>query len=225
MKLPSVLSYFSFADVVNPDTLPDDGVLFVDDMFFHTQAPGAQFVTADGTAVPSSMVYTHVDHQDMVYADTTAMLGAAAFFHHRKVVVTLDSLELVSDPQNQDPAHVELELEVRFPWVQATYGKDVLANETKVSERSAPYWTQSAGETLHPGTLLYGGPVFDAMDAVHVDLTVVETRWYPTAKVYLIGNPTTLAEFHDDVALTNGSVPFTGPYANGTIKVAVYPLF
>ncbi len=225
MNLPGVLKAFSFADVLNPDILPDDGVLFVDDMYFHSQAEGAQFVTKDGTPVASSLALANFDHQDMTYAAPVAMVGAAAFFHHRKVVITLDQVQLTKDPQWQNPANIELELEVRFPWVNATYGKDVLAHATRVSERTAPWWTQKEGETAHPGTLLWGGPVFDQMDAIHLDLKVVETRYYPTAKIFLVGFPTTLAEFHDDVALTDHDVTFTGPDAVATMKVRVYTLY
>ncbi len=226
----STLGGLSLADVVNPTVAPDDGVLFTQDMYFHSQAPGGSFVVASGAAEPSSMAFTNQQHVDMTYADTTGMLGAAALFHRRKVVVTLSEVSVIHDLEgfpDMAPADVALEAEVRYPYVLATFGKDVMATEMKVAQRSAPEWPQAEGTVQDPGVTIFGGPVFDAMQTIQLDLRLVEVDNYPTAGIVEIPfkGPELMAEFHGEVPLTDHEFAFEGINAKAKVKVRVVTLY
>ena len=220
----------SLADLVNPGVLPDDGVLFSDDMYFHAQSAAGAFRTKDGQAVPSSVAFVNYEHEYMTYADTTGMLGAAAFFHHRKVLITLRDVEVIDDLEgfpDLAPAEVALESEVRYPYVLATYGKDVRAGETRVDQRSAPLWQQEQGTVKMAGQTVFGGPVFDGMQTVQLDLRLVEVDSYATYGVLEIPfkDPETMAEFHDEVPLTDHEFTFEGPALRATVRVKVVTLY
>ncbi|MBM4398075.1 MAG: hypothetical protein FJ087_20605, partial [Deltaproteobacteria bacterium] len=89
-------------DLDNPGDLPNDGIMYTEDEYFHAQAANASFLLPSGEAslATHSLVYEY--HMQVPETDAAAVLATAALFHGRKVFVTLEELELKDDREADD---------------------------------------------------------------------------------------------------------------------------
>ncbi len=228
-------------DLNNPGDEPNDGIMYTLDQFFHTQAADAAFVTPAGQTLPSTHSFVHVDHMACPGTEAAALLAAAGLFHSRKVVVELVEFELFDDKEKNDlfdfgdngmpPAELVVEVEIRFdPYVQQTFGKTVLVHEAKLAHRSVEMWTQAEGTTTAPDQVVFAGPVFDAMTAMHAIVTVQEVDWYQRFNVVELGGLLNVSKdvvgFAGALPLQDGAkVPFENKAGRGVLQVHVYTMY
>jgi hypothetical protein len=156
----------------------------------------------------------------------------------RKVWIRLKTIELVQDRESHKlldgefgtpPAEIAVESEVKFnPYVQTTLGLDVLVHEDKVAYRTPLLATGKQGDTIATDLSVFQGPVLDGMTELRADIVVQEVDWFPHWQVaeWLLDKMRPLAEFHGQVALTDGAT-FTAKsqYATCTFEVRVLDLY
>lgn len=225
-------------DLNNPGDEPNDGIMYSFDTFFHAQAPGASLHLPNGQVLPSTHSFVYEYHEYVPEQPGTVVLAAAGLFHSRKVQITLRSLELKDDREKDSafdfsengaaPAEIALEAEVRYdPYVLATFGREVLVAEQRLSDRSPELWTQAEGTSAQPQRRVFEGPVFDDMTELRLDLVLLEVDWYPRFGVveWAADTDQALAEVHAQIPLVDGLVPFESAYAKGELKVEVKSLY
>jgi hypothetical protein len=226
-------------DLKNPGDEPNDGIMYTFDEFFRDQKPEAALIAPGGENLKAAHAYVYVDHMAVPETEATVLMGMAALFHRRKVSITLGEVELRKDrehyeafdgEQGEPPAEIALESEVRFnPYVKDTFGRDVLVHQATVDHRSAEMYVQAVQTIANPGLVVFEGPVLDAMDSLHVDLTLVEADKYKrfgVEELRLIGAYDELAAYHGQVPLTDGAeVAFETEFARAVLGVKVTPQY
>jgi hypothetical protein len=117
-------------------------------------------------------------------------LAVAGLYHRRRVVVRLASVTLLDDHERdspidigtygEPPADIVPEVTVRYdPYLPDAFGiTGAIVHERLRSHRTAPYFTMNEGDTLTPGTVLFEGPVFDAMTTFELDFDLREVDSY-----------------------------------------------
>ncbi len=189
---PKIKQAFNIAllDLNNPGDEPNDGIMYSLDEYFHAQKASGVSVTPAGVALPSTRSYAYLDHMNSPGGLHAGLMSAAALFHKRKVKIVLEKLELLDDLEQDNPldfkntgaapAEVAAEVAVRYnPYVLQTFGKDVLVSEQRVAHRSADVKPATQGQSQSMEWLLFAGPVFDDMQALSLDLQLLEVDWYP----------------------------------------------
>ncbi len=177
-------------DLNNPGDEPNDGIMYSLDQYFWAQKASGVSKTNKGVALPSTRSYAYFDHMANPESLAAAVVSTAALFHKRKVRVVLEELELYDDleadgpfdlkNQGPPPAEVAFEVAVRYdPWLETTFGKDVLVSEQRIAHRSAEVVVAEQGKVLKPELVLFAGPVFDAQPSISLDVQVLEADWYP----------------------------------------------
>lgn len=231
-KLEEALN-IAVLDVMNPEDLANDGVLYLDDTYFHAMAPQARYRAIDGTLLSSTRTLLHLEHNQIKRDGPPAMITAAALLGSRRVILTLAELELFRDRESgglfdgengQSPAEVAPEIEVRFdPFVSQDLGQPSTAHVDRVDHRGAPIVTLATGKTLKPGLVLFSGPVFDAMDRFHVAIDLIEVDWYPRRGIreWAVNANRPLVSDARAVALQDGTYSFQNEYARAVIRVDV----
>jgi hypothetical protein len=224
-------------DLNNPGDLPNDGIMYTEDEYFHGQDAAVAFHTPAGDVLPSTHSFVREYHMQVPDTDAMGVLSVAGLFHHRKVRITLDEVEMKDDREadglfdfsehGTPPAEVVAEVEVRYPWASQVLGRDVLVHEAKMDHRSVDMFVQEQGTFAHPGTVLFEGPVFDEMDSLKLKVDVLEADWYPRFDVqeWIADKDQELASFNGTVAFSDEWVVFETGYARVRLKVQVFTLY
>ncbi len=223
-------------DVVNVDSLPNDGIMWTDDQYFHDQAEEARFTAADGSLLKASRSYVYYDHFAMRGSASTGVVASASLLGSRRVTVTVQSMTLWDDREKDDlwdfdesgepPAEVVVESAVTWPWVASTTGTDPVVDERRMSHRVVPVTSLMEGETASPGLLVFEAPVFDEMETIRLGLTVLEADWYPTFGVSenVFDSDEILGETVLDVPIVSGTQVLNLGRVDVTLSVQVTPL-
>jgi len=178
-------------DLNNPGDEPNDGIMYTHDEAFERQSPAASVHTPSGAVMSATLTLSHTGHMEIADSDAYQIAAAAGLFHRRKATITVQSITLRKDreshqfldgEQGTGPAEVVAETEVRFdPYVAGILGRAALVHEDRIEYRSPAVLRQQQGTTLTPGTVLFAGPVFDAMTELHLRADLVESdlfrRW------------------------------------------------
>jgi len=224
-------------DINNPTDEPNDGIMFTADEYFHSQDAAASYLAPDGTLLSSTHNLVHVDHMTLPGTEAAALMATAGLFHRRKVFITLDQIELLSDREHHDaldgehgdpPAEIIAASQVRYnPYVQDTFGKDILVHDDQLDYRTPEMFIQNQGEILQPELTIFKGPVFDEMSSLQLDLDLLEVDWYPHREVreYIFDYHQGLVSFHGQVPLTDDVITFENEYARVRLKVRLVGLY
>lgn len=224
-------------DLNNPEDLPNDGIMYTEDQYFHKQSAAVAFHTKANAVLPASHTFVHAYHMAVPETDAYGVLSVAALFHHRKLRITLDEVELKNDREadspldlsehGSPPAEIVVEVEVRYPFVKQVLQRDVVVHEAKLAHRSADMFVQEQGTFAHPGLIVFEGPIFDEMDKVNLKVSLLEADWYPRfgVKEWVFDKDQELASFAGNVPLTDPYVVFESKYARVRLKVEVFELY
>ena len=205
-------------DLNNPGDEPNDGIMYTLDEYFHHQDEAVVLEAPDGRRVQPSTNAVHIDHMNLPKTEAAAVLAAANLFHRRRVVVTLQTIELFDDREHHQPfdgehgappAEVAAEVDVRYdPYLAATFGRQVLIHQTRIEHRSPAWFEAERDVPSQPGYRLYAGPVFDEMDELHLVFELLELDWYPRAEVreWAFDVHERLLEFDEQIPLDDGLV-------------------
>ena len=180
-------------DLNNPGDEPNDGIMYTEDEYFHRQGSPGGVTLSSGRHVEASHSLVREYHMQVPETRTAAMMAAAHLFHHRRVTVRLAEVLIRKDRESHSlfdgehgsaPAEVTWAVEVRYnPYVQTTFGEDILAHEDRPEHRTAPLWTQKANTTVRPEKVVFERPVFDGMEELRLDFQLLEADWYPRYNV------------------------------------------
>lgn len=234
LNLP-VLNYL-IADV------PNDGVIYTPDMYFHAMSPMAARHTPRGYTLKSSRSFMFVDHNAMKVNRAAALLATAGMYGKRRVTVTIDRIVLNNDLEKDSvidfseggnaPAEIVPEIEVKFnPYVMDTFAEDLVIHKETAADRVSGFFWQTEGETLNPDYVLFEGPVLDEMTEISLSLKLLEADSYPAQgineQVLGIGQDTKeLATWSGQISLTSGAtVSFSNSNVEVRLKVRVVDLY
>ena len=84
-------------DFNNPDSLPNDAIVWTDDQWFADMDDAARLTTPGGDALRSTRSYHNVDHFIINEIDGAHALSVATLVGSRRVEVRLESLTLLND--------------------------------------------------------------------------------------------------------------------------------
>ena len=157
------------------------------------------------------------------------------------MVVRLAELEVLDDLEQanlldfsqagQPPADVAAEVVVRYdPWASKKLGKAVTVSEQRIAHRSAELMQVAEGQTVKPGMILFAGPVPDDMNELQLQVTLLESDWYPRfgikETVPGIGQVNkAMVAFSGAVALQNKNIEVKGSAARMVMQVTVYDMY
>ncbi|RJO71748.1 MAG: hypothetical protein C4523_03935 [Myxococcales bacterium] len=228
---------FPLLEVNNPNGDPNDGIMFTDDEYFHSQRPEAALVAADGTLVASSHNFFYADHMTLPDTDTSVMLAAATLFGGRKVYLKLKSLELLKDRETHapfdgengaPPAELSVQTTVWYdPYVFALAGRRIPAHDAQLAHRVAPLWRMAAGETRAFDEVLFAAPVFDAMESFEVSLEFLEIDWDEHLMIseWPFDIHQTALSVDRSISLVDQTFAVESEYLRATFEVDVVPLY
>jgi hypothetical protein len=166
--------------------------------------------------------------------EQAALMAAATLFHRRKVFITLTLVELYQDRETGDgehgdaPAEISVESMVRYnPYVQDTFGQDLLLHDDKISYRTPEMLTLDVGDILEPDLLIFAGPVFDDMTELYLDFKLLEVDWYPRMQVreWLFDAHQLILDHIGQVPLTDDIIMLGSEYGRAWLEVKVVPLY
>lgn len=228
-------------DLNNPGDEPNDGIMYTLDQYFHSQTAAASATTKTGQALPSTRSYGYYDHMTNPGTWTAGILGVAALVGKRKVIIRLAELEVLDDLEQanlldfsqagQPPADVAAEVVVRYdPWASKKLGKAIAVSEQRIAHRSAELLQVKEGQTVKPGMILYAGPVADDMNEIQLQVSLLESDWYPRFGVKEtvpgIGKVNkAMVDFSGAVALQNKSIEVKGSAARMVMQVTVHDMY
>ena len=111
-------------DLYNPTDDPNDGIMFTEDEYFHSQSSAASVQTPSGEVVSATHSYIYEEHQAVPGNIGFQTIAAAAMTGRRKVIVSLESISLKIDrefdliseltEQGTAPAEVVVESSVSY---------------------------------------------------------------------------------------------------------------
>ena len=220
-------------DISNPDDLPNDGIMFTQDEYFHSQAPEASHTAPGGEVLAATRNLVWVDHMTLPNTEQAALMAAATLFHRRKVFITLKLVELYQDRETgagehgDAPAEISVESEVRYnPYVSDTFGRDLLLHDDKISYRTPELLTLNVGDILEPDLLIFAGPVFDDMTELYLDFKLLEVDWYPRMGVreWVFDAHQLILDHIGQVPLTDDIIMLGSEYGRAWLEVKVVPL-
>jgi hypothetical protein len=223
--------------------VPNDGVLYTPDMYFHSMAPDVQRHTPLGYSLSSSRTFVYAEHNAAKDDRAIAALATAAMYGKRRVTLSIDRIELKNDLEKDSlfdfseggnaPAEIVPEVEVRFnPYILDTFGEDLVVHRETITDRVAGYFTQEE-DTVKTSLdyVLFEGPVFDEMTDIWMSLKLTEADAYAAAgineELLGIGQDTKeLASWSGSIALKSGDTfEFSNDNVNVRIKVRVINLY
>jgi hypothetical protein len=224
-------------DLNNPGDEPNDGIMYTEDQYFHSQKDTGSHRTPSRKVVSATHSYVREYHMEVPNSPPASVLAAAALFHGRKVWIRLKTLELLKDRESRSPfdgengappAEISLSVQVRYnPYVQQSFGHNILINEEKVEHRTPVMVSMKQGDKNVLNLPVFEGPVFDDMTSLRLDLTVLEVDWYPRYEVreWAFDIHQALVSFNGQVPLENKDIPFSSQYAKGVLEVRVVQLY
>ncbi len=225
-------------DIDNPTHEPNDGIMYTFDEFFHDQPEALAFKTPSGQTVRPTHTTFYIDHMNYPDTEGAGLLATAGLFHDRKVRITLDEVHLFSDRENHSlgdgengvaPAEISFESSVRFnPYIQETFGKNVVVHESKVEHRAPDLYIHPDGvEVQAPGLVIFEGPVFDAMTQLTLSMKLLEVDFYERYNVneWRFDPHEELVSFSGQVPLTDHTFEANSPYAKIVLRVEMFELF
>ena len=222
-------------DLFNPDSLPNDGILFTQEQWFADQDEDAQYTFADGSQLPTSRTYHEVDHF-VVSEDAAPMaVATAALTGTRRMRITLDSITLNDDREADSifdfsetgfgAAEVVVETEVAWPYLEDEYDFGLILDERDRNNRVVPVISMDEGDTIdNLGLVLYDSPVLDAMDEIELNIDLREVDWYPTADVteWLFDADSGLGSWFDSITIEEQTIELTLDDADLTLEVEIF---
>lgn len=222
---------------LEPGDVPNDGVLYSPDMYFHAQAESARYWIPTGDRLASSHSFLHQHHNMIKKSDNVGLLATAALFHGRRVEIRLESVRVLSDRESktaldgehgQVPAEIGPEVEVRYnPYVMDTWGLDLIVAEQKLEHRTVETFQQAEGVTMYPNRLLFDGPVLDQMTDLAMTLNLLEVDSYPYENIseYVLKASESMLTWSGAVPLSNHAFEIESEYVKAKVRVRVYDLF
>lgn len=214
--------------------VPNDGVLYTPDMYFHKMAPEVQRHTPRGYSLSSSRTFLYNEHNAAKSSRAAAVLAAAGIHGKRRVVLSIDRIELKNDLEKDNafdfseggfsPAEIVPEVEVRFnPYILDNYQEDLAVHQETWADRVAGFFTQEEDTVKTPDYTLFEGPVLDEMTEVWLSLRLLEADAYAAQgineELLGIGQDTkVLATWSGQVPLVTGH---TFEFANDNVAVRV----
>jgi hypothetical protein len=218
-------------DVFGYGNVPNDGVLLDDEMYLHSQADAAKWVTPSGDLVSVSQSHHFADHFTITDQAGAQAIAAAALTGKRRARITLTGVTLLKDHESgildKPPAEVVVESQIKYPYVTAIDPSDPLLDEVTMARRNAPMFRMNKGETTAPNLVVFDGPVFDAQTSVKVDINLLETDYYPAAGVNenALSKNAPLGELAQELPLMDGDYSVSTADARFTIHVQVESLY
>jgi hypothetical protein len=223
---------------MNTGNEPNDGIMFTEDEYFHDSAPAVRLTTPGGMVMTPTHSYIHTYHMEVPSQPGAKALMVAGLFQKRKVIITLESVQLQKDFEQHagdittllqtgtPPADVVAETTIDYkPFTHAT----TIVDEDKIAYRSPLLFEQDQGTTLMPNQVLFSGPVFDAQTALHLTTVLTETDSYARWGIAegLLGNisDTAIVSIDKDVPLTDHTETATNANATITVKVQVVDMY
>lgn len=235
-KIASALG-IQLLDLDNPGDEPNDGIMYTLDQHFHAQNATGAFHPPGGEPLAASHTTFYIDHENLPDTDSFVLLAAAGLFHQRRVRITLKEVLLYKDFESQfpfdgqagtPPAELMTEVRVRYnPYVQQTFGKNVLVHQTSREHRTSVIFPATQGKSAAPDLILFEGPLFDEMQALHLELDLMEADWYPRFGIFEWAFPPAakVLGHAGSLALTAGEVVLENNNARLVLNVQVQPLF
>lgn len=224
-------------DIINPDNLANDAILFDVDTYFHAMAEGNRLVTPSGERISPSVSYVNRSHLRIEPSESAGAITAAGLYHRRRVTITLRSVTLRDDHERDGPLDVSTygappadlvpEVEVTYDsFTTPTFGVAATVNERTLGDRSAALLQMNEG-TQAFSEILFEGPVFDAQTHVHLTLDLREVDSYGRFGITELpaGDGSSLATFDDEVALVPGTFVVEGEDLDATIEVAIRDVY
>jgi hypothetical protein len=223
-------------DLNNPGDEPNDGIMYTNDEFFHSQPPGVAFQAADGSQAPASHSYFYIDHMSLPKTKAAGVLATANTFHNRRVRISLKELNVKKDRESHGlfdgeygtpPADIIIESAVRYnPYIMQTYGQDILIHEQLLAHRSPEMFQQAEGTTKTWDEVIFQAPVFDQMTSLWLNFRLLEVDWYARFGIqeWIFDKDQELASFTGQVNLTNHTFEVNNQYVKATIEVRVIPM-
>jgi len=222
--------------------VPNDGVLYTPDMYFHEMAPSVRRHTPRGYALESSRTFMFMEHNGVKSDRAAALLATAGLFGKRRVTVSIDRIELKNDLEKDSlidfseggnvPAEIVPEAWVKFnPYVMDTFQEDLIVHQETWQDRVAGYFTQEEDQVLNPDYVLFEGPVFDEMSQITVSLRLLEADAYAAQgineELLGIGQDTKeLISWSGVMSLVSGdTVEFGNDNVNVRLKIRVIDLY
>lgn len=224
-------------DLNNPGDEPNDGIMYTEDEYFHSQSRLGTVINPQGRYVRATHSYVREYHMAVPDTPQAVLLAAATMMGSRKVFIRLRSVELLNDRENKvpfdgesgkAPGEVTLRTAVRFdPYVKDTFGRDVLVHEDRPEHRAAPLMSMSQNYKMDPDFMVFEGPLFDDMDTIRVEVELLEADWYPRFKVTenRFDIHERLIQWSGDVPLQDGNIDFENEYAKVRMNVQVLPMY
>lgn len=224
-------------DLNNPGDEPNDGIMYTLDEFFHSQDPQVAFHAKDGSIVPASHSTYYIDHMNLPDAPGAGVLATATLFHSRKIYIRLRTLELKNDRESHglfdgengaSPAEIVVESEVRYnPYVQETFGKNILIHESLLEHRAPEMFTQDQGTIMPWSWPIYIAPVLDEMESLHLEFKLLEVDWYPRMNVqeWVFDTDEQLLSYSGQVPLSDHEFELENEYVRAVIEVNIVPLY
>ena len=221
-------------DLHNPGDEPNDGIVYTFDEMFHAQAEPVRARTLAGVGVLPTHSFLRLDHFEVSDSPASGLLAAAGLFHARKVRITLTSLELLDDREQdgpldfaehgEPPAEVVAVNAVRYdPWVRQELGLEVEVQRQELADRSPEVLVAAAGEVVEADLRIFEGPVFDQMDSLQLHIDLLEVDWYHRHGIHEWGFDAEqgLLSADVDVPLEDGEIPLESGRVRATLAVRV----
>ncbi len=224
-------------DLNNPSDEPNDGIMYTEGEFFHSQSRLGTLINPQGRYVRATRSYVREYHMEVPNTPQGPLLAAATMMGSRKVFLRIRSIELLKDRESRNlfdgengkpPAEVTMRVGVRYdPYVQQTFGRSVLVHEDRPEHRGAPLIEMSQNYTMDPDFMVFEGPVFDEMTSIRVEVELLEADWYPRFGVreYQFNIHERLIQWSGDVPLQDGNIDFQNEYAKVRMNVQVLPMY
>lgn len=225
-------------DLYNPQDLPNDGLVYANEAYFHDQNLSVQHLTVSGEPAAPTHSFYEIDHATMPFAEHGAMMAAAAMFNARRVYITLSNLTVLNDLERdapfslnqagEPPAEVAVEYELRFePFLPAVFGRNPVVAEQHISDRSPEVYSVVEGHTLATPIGVYQGPIFDGMNVLSLHLVIAEVDRYPRFEVResLLDEGDPMLDQVITVPLVDGPTDIGNENVTATLRVHVVQLY
>ena len=207
--------------------------MYTRDEYFHSQKDSGAFTLPGGEKVSSTHTFSFFDHMNCPKSEVAALLASATLFHKRKVFIKIKELELKNDRESHSlldsengdpPAEIMVEVEVRYnPFVQDSFGKNVLVHDNKLEYRSLEMMTQEEKTTEYPDFTVFEAPVFDGMSELQLNMIVLEVDWCKRFGIeeWIFDEHQGLGSFNGAVPLVNNEIIVESEYARIVLDVKV----
>ena len=234
-RLSDTRNLIRLLDLNNPGDEPNDGIVYTLDQHFHEQAEPVRARDVAGRAHLPSTSALYLEHFDVSDAEGSGVMAAALLFHHRQVRVTLRRAHVHDDlerrnafdfaRQGDSPGELVAAVRVSYPWVQQLLGRTVIVHETAVDHRTPDLRIVRQGEVNELDLVLFDGPVFDAMDAIRMDVRLQEVDCYLRFDIdewCLPPSPSEFLRFQGEVSLENQVLVWENARIRAEVEVEVF---